>query len=182
MKSQGALRAVIALVGICLAACSEPRTPSVQGVVLKPGQSVEATNKFGSVKISYVSPLKREFKLDGQARTVELIARPSPFLGERGLYDPAGCLVIGMPLCETPRLVVEEATHDFDSYDQAYAFLHQGSAVMDWVYTSDGLVVGLGREPGRDQVNVEVRQLTIHGQKPVGLRGARNGNIRLATS
>jgi hypothetical protein len=111
-----------------------------------------------------------------------MIVRPEPWLGELGLYDPAGCFVIVVPLCRTPRLVVGEAFHDFDSYDQLYAFVYQGSAVMDWVYTSDGLLVGFGRSPARDQINVDVRQLTIHGRKPVALRGARDGEIRLTTT
>lgn len=174
-----AVATVMALVCACQTDCSEPPNAYVQGAVLRPGQRVEATNKFGSVRISYVSPLKRKFAWDGESRTIKLIARPEPFLGESGLYDPAGCWVIIVPLCRTPRLVVEEAGHDFKSYDEIYAFLVQGSAVMDWVYTSDGLVVGFGRAPSRDQVNIEVRQLTIHGQKPIGLRGASNGNIRM---
>jgi hypothetical protein len=140
---------------------------------------VEATNKFGSVRVTYVTRLKRKFDWDGTSRVIRLIARPEPFEGEAGLYDPADCWAIVIPLCQTPRLVVEEAFHDFDSYDQIYAFLYQGSAVMDWVYTSDGLVVGFGRQPDRDQLIIEVKQLTIHGRKPAGLRGARNGDVHL---
>lgn len=176
MKLNWAVASVLALVGACLTGCAEHSTP-IQGVVLRPGQSVEATNKFGSVRVSYVSPLKRKFEWDGDSQTIKLIARPEPFDGESGLYDPADCFLT----CQTPRLVVEEAGHDFDSYDQIYTFLVQGSAVMDWVYSSDGLVVGFGRSPTREQINIYVKQLTIHGQKPIGLHGARNGAIRLVS-
>lgn len=165
-----------------LAACNPLAAAPVREVVLHPGESIHATNKFGSVNVTYVSPLKRKFEWDGQSRVVKMIPRPEPWLGELGLYDPAACFMILLPLCRTPRLVVEEAFHDFDSYDQLYAFIYQGSAVMDWVYTSDGLLVGFGRSPGREQINVDVRQLTIHGRKPVALRGARNDNIHLIVS
>jgi hypothetical protein len=50
---------------------------------------------------------------------------------------------------------------------------------MDWVYTSDGLLVGFSRSPEREQINVDIRQLTIHGRKPMALRGARDRAIRL---
>src|SRR5436190_7440265 len=133
-----------------LAACSGLSNTSVTGAVLQPGQSIEATNRFGSVRVSYVSTLERKFEWGGKARVVHMIARPDPFRGELGLYNPADCFVILLPLCRTPRLVVAEAVHDFDSYDQLYAFVREGSAVMDWAYTSDGLLVGFGRTPGRE--------------------------------
>src|SRR5437660_2255624 len=67
------------------------------------------------------------------------------------------------------RLVVEEASIDFGKEDQIYAFLKQSSAYMDWVYTSDGLVVGFGRTPSRKQSNIDLWQILRRGQKPVGL-------------
>jgi hypothetical protein len=168
------------LMGLCCAMSSgvQAENSPIRQVVLHPGQSVEAANKFGRVKVSYVSPVKRKYEWDGKSRIVKMIPRPEPWLGELGLYDPADCYFM---LCRMPRLVVEEAYHDFDSYDQIYAFLWQGSAVMDWVYTSDGLLVGFGRSPDRGQINVDVRQITLRGKKPSGLRGARNGAIHLTS-
>jgi hypothetical protein len=168
-------------VTVALAACSGPSNTPVAGAVLQPGQSIEATNRFGSVRVSYVSAQERKFEWDGKSRVVKMIARPEPFLGELGLYDPAECFVLLVPLCRTPRLVVLEAAHDFDSYDQLYAFIREGSAVMDWAYTTDGLLVGFGRSPGREQVDVNVRQLTIRGHRPARLQGARNQNIQMLT-
>jgi hypothetical protein len=161
--------------GIAFIACAGDLR--VKGDVLRPGQSIEATNKFGSVRVSYISPTERKFEWDGKARTVKMRVRPEPFDGEVGLYDPAECLV----LCRTPRLVVQEGVRDFPGYDQVYAYLYEENASMDWVYTSDGLVVGFGRSPGREQINIDVRQITIHGRKPTALKGARGGAIRLIT-
>ena len=153
---------------------------NVTGGVLHPGESIEARNRFGSVRVAYAAPLKRRYSWDSHSRVVTMIARPEPWLGEQGLYDPANCFVLVIPLCQTPRLVVAEATHDFATYEELYAFLYQGGAVMDWVYTSDGLLVGFGRQPLRQQINVDVRQLTIQGRKPQALKGARDRDIRLA--
>lgn len=72
----------------------------VPGVVLKQGESIEATHKFGPVKISYIAPLKRKFEWDGQSRVVKILLPMEPgrspdptvtgkpdFVG--GLYPPS---------------------------------------------------------------------------------------------
>lgn len=40
------------------------------------------------------------------------------------------------------RLLVRQAQRHFGSYEEIYAALYTSSEVMDWVYTSEGLVVG----------------------------------------
>jgi hypothetical protein len=106
-----------------------------------------------------------------------MIPRPEPFEGRWGLYEPADTLIFFVP---DTRLVVEESVIDFENYDEIYAFLYQGSAVEDWVYTPDGLVVGFGRSPERFQINVDLYQILIHGKRPIALRGARPSNIRFS--
>ena len=50
----------------CLLLCNlVAKEMEVPGAVLKLGESIEATNKFGPVKISYVSPKERKFEWDG---------------------------------------------------------------------------------------------------------------------
>lgn len=170
------LAVLLCAVALAIAGCARsPETP-VREAVLQPGEVIEASNKFGTVRVAYVSPREREFTWDGQSRTIKMIARPEPFLDELGLYEPAACFPI---FCRFPRLVVREARHDFPNYEALYKFVYAGSAVMDWAYTSDGLLVGFGRTPEREQINVDVRQLTVRGQKPFDLRGARDGNVRL---
>lgn len=161
---------------LAVTGCARSSDTPVRETVLRPGETIEASNKFGTVRVAYVSPRERKFTWDGQSRTIKMIARPEPFQDELGLYEPAGCFPI---FCRTPRLVVREARHDFQNYEALYAFIYQGSAVMDWAYTSDGLLVGFGRSPEREQINVDVRQLTVRGQKPSALRGARDRNVRL---
>ena len=70
-----------------------------------------------------------------------MIPRRQPFHGRLGLYEPAdswGCNP------REVRLVVDEAVRDFNNVAEVHSFLRQGAAIMDWVYTSDGLVVGFG--------------------------------------
>ncbi len=150
--------------------------PAVNGAVLFPGQSIEATNKNGKVRISYVTSIKRKYEWDGKVKIVKMIPRKEPFSGRLGLYQPANSW--GLNPFEI-RLVVEEASIDFGKEDQIYAFLKQSSAYMDWAYTSDGLVVGFGRTPSRKQSNIDLWQILLRGQKPVGLIGARREQIVL---
>lgn len=168
----GALIGLLCIAGIKMYAEDSP----VTGAVLSPRQSVEATNKNGTIKISYMTPIKRKYEWDGKTRVVKMIRRSEPFQGRLGLYNPADSW--GLNPFEI-RIVVEEAVRDFDNEDQIYAFLRQSSQIMDWVYTSDGLVIGFGRTPARNQINVDLWQILLHGKKPSGLKEANPNAIRL---
>ena len=168
----------IVIIFVCsffIASCSE--NVAVQGNVLHAGQTVSARNKFGSVRITYVDPYSRRFEWDGGSRVIRMRARPEPFQGRSGLYDPADSFGVNLQV----RAVVEEGTVNLDSYDQLYAMLYEGSDILDWVYSPDGLVVGFGRNSTRDQINIDLYQLLVRGEKPHGLRGARPDLIRLTS-
>jgi len=166
---------LLVLATVIIGSCSPAPKTVVRGAVLSPGEAVIATNRFGTVRVSYVSGLKRRFEWDGHSRVVKMIPRSEPFLGELGLYEPADTWLFSL----RTRLSVGEAVHNFGSYEEAYAFLRQSSAVLDWVYTSDGLVVGFGRFDNRNQINIDLRQILINGQKPKALRGARDKMVQL---
>jgi ribosomal protein S16 len=134
--------------------------------VLKPGQSVLATNKYGNVEISYVSPTSRSFRWRNISRIVKMTPRQGSYLGALGLYDPAAS-----DGDDGVRLVVQESNLYFKNYEEIYAFLHQSSEVKDWVYTSDGLVVGFSLTEHRNQANIDLWQLFIDKKKPSALRG-----------
>lgn len=166
---------IVFLGSINLLSCSGSKNNAVKETVLSPGQSVEATNKYGTVRLSYVSPVKRKYEWDGKSRIVKMIVRDEPFQGKLGLYEPADSWVF---LSTKTRLVVQEAVRHFDNEEQIKAALIEGSAVMDWVYTNDGLVIGFGRSPARRQINIDLFQFLLRGQKPSTLAGARPSNIR----
>jgi hypothetical protein len=146
------------------AAAAPPRE-----TVLRAGETIEATNNNGTVRISYVSPVRRKYEWDGRARTITLLARDEPFQGRLGLYEPASSW--GLNPFET-RLVVQESIRHFRSMEEVEKALVESSRIMDWVYTSDGLVVGFGRSPARKQINIDVWQVLVRGEKPRALKGS----------
>jgi hypothetical protein len=96
-----------------------------------------------------------------------MIRRPEPFQGKTGLYEPADSM--GLNSLET-RLVVEESVRDFQSEAEMKAALLEGSDLMDWVYTEDGLIVGFGRTPSRNQIDVDVCSFCCRVGNQRGLR------------
>lgn len=148
--------------------------------VLTPGMKISAINKNGEFSIRYVDSHRREFGWNGETKIVGMYTRPERYSppgdieskGYLGLYNPAtGRAKV--------RLVVQEALKHFSTEDNVYRFLRQGSAVNDWVYTDDGLMVGFSETPSRNQMNIEVWQILLNGEKPTGLRGSRPENISI---
>ena len=160
------------------------RSPAPHETVLVPGMTILASNKAGSVRISYVDALTRKYQWEGGSRTIRLIPREERFNyegqigdGILGLYDPADTWLFSF----RPRLVVQEAERHFASEQEVRKFLIVSRDVMDWVYTDDGLVVGFSRTTERgNQMNVDVWQLMINDAKPEKLDGARPESIKIA--
>ena len=148
----------------------------IREVVMVPGMTIEASNKNGVVSIRYVSPRKREYRWNGKRQVVRMIPRPERFLGMLGVYNPASTW---LPFSFRPRLVVQESIRDFASMEEISKFLIQGSAYMDWVYTPDGLTVGFGESPPRNEVDVDVWQILLNGEKPKDIPGARPDQIKV---
>jgi hypothetical protein len=147
-----------------------PYTYKIHETVLRPGECITATNRFGMIKISYVSPRARLYQWDHFREKRTLLQRSERWYGAYGIYDPADAFFF----VPKARLVLEEGIKNFRTMKQIEAELYEGSAVMDWVYTNDGLVLGFGRVPERgNQVNVELYQYLLNGKKPTHIAGAR---------
>ena len=162
-----------------LVACGEsvPTEPySYTELAMEPGMHIEATNKNGTVFIEYIDPLKRRFRWDDYDEERTLIPRKKRFMGELGAYDPADAYIWEV---FTPRIVVRDSQLHFDSMSDIDKWLYQSSDVLDWVYTDDGFVVGFRKKPSRKQVNIEVFQLYLNGEKPAKLEGSRPENIKV---
>jgi len=163
---------------ISVAACDHnPNVTPVRDAVLKSGETVEATNSNGKVKISYVTAQKRRYEWNGRSRVITMIPREEPFDGKLGLYEPADSW--GFVFWKE-RLVVQESVINFANLNEVDAFLRQTKDYMDWVYSSDGLVVGFGRTPARNQVNIDLWQLLLRGEKPKQLSGSKSDAIRIS--
>ena len=166
---------LVGMAALLLSACADHT--ATHDTVLGPGQSVTADNQSGHIRVVYVGPATRRFELDGRSRTIRMTQRPAMFDRRSGIYDPADWF---WPWAPSLRIVCDESVINFDTIDELYAFL-AGQRSMDWVYTTDGLVVGFDRTPARHQVNVDVYQLLVRGKKPKALRDARPSAIRLVS-
>lgn len=170
------VRSALCFFSLMFASCNKPRESiSVRETVLREGQIVEATNNNGTVKIAYVDSVTRKYVWDGHERVVKLIPRQEPFQGKLGIYEPADAWLIPI----RTRLVVEEAIRSFDSEEQIKTALIESRDYLDWVYTDEGLVVGFGRTSSRRQVNIDLWQFLLRGQKPSHLPGATPERILL---
>ena len=143
-------------------------------LAMKPGMIIEANNKNGTVTIEYLSPLERRYKWDGYDEKRTLIPRKEKFDGLLGAYDPASTYIWEV---FSPRIVADDSKRNFKNMEDLKAKLYEGSAVLDWVYTDDGLVIGFSKSPSRNQVNISVYQYTINNKKPSSIEGSRPENI-----
>ncbi|MFK5892749.1 MAG: hypothetical protein QM504_05980 [Pseudomonadota bacterium] len=124
----------------------------------------------------YISPLERRYKWGGFDEKRILIPRKERWLGLLGAYEPATAYIWEI---FNPRIVANDSQIHFNNMDEVKKWLYQSSAIMDWVYTDDGLVVGFAKTSSRNQVNIDVYQLYINGKKPSKLEGSRPGNIKV---
>ena len=143
-------------------------------LAMQPDMVIEASNKNGTVIIEYISPLERRYKWGDHNEKRTLIPRKQRFTGRLGAYDPASAYFWEI---FAPRIVADDSQLHFENMKDLKTWLFQGSAVSDWVYTDDGLVVGFFESPSRNQVNIDVYQLYINGEKPSKLDGSRPDNI-----
>jgi len=76
---------------------------------------------------------------------------------------------------------LEEGQQHFCSQDEAVEWLTYGwnKQGINLVYTSDGLAVGFVEIKHRSQINVNVWQIYINGEKPINLKGAQNDQITI---
>ena len=138
---------------------------------------VKATNDNGSVEIKYLSPLEREYRWGAYIERRTLTPRKERWDRKLGAYEPAESSIFNI---FQPRIVAEDSQLHFENYDEVYTWLKQGSEVLDWVYTDTGFVVGFSTSESRNQVNIEVYQIYINGEKPVSLSGSRSGRLEIA--
>jgi hypothetical protein len=74
------------------------------------------------------------------------------------------------------RAVVEEGQQQFATAEEAVAWV-ASRRWMPFAYRNDGVVVGWTTVPEREQLNVEVWQLLVAGQRPKMLAGAADSAI-----
>jgi hypothetical protein len=166
---------LLVLLAVCLSACGDT-AGGVHEAVLRPGQRITSTNRFGTVQITYISPRTRSYEWDKFHEVRKLWLRTDRWYGSLGLYDPSPSLLFEPKV----RLVLEEGIKNFRTEEQIVAKLREANEYEDWTYNNTGLVVGFGRDPARgNQVNVDVFQYLINGKKPSFIPDSRPSQIRL---
>jgi hypothetical protein len=152
--------------------------PAKTEVVMQPGDVIEATTKSGSIKIVALDAICREYTWEGASRWVEMEPRRARWYGSLGLYFPGP----GDHWAEhngITRGVVDEGQQHFETMAAFEAWFKERSSYgMPFVWNDDGLVVGWDKYLPRSQLNVEVWQVYIAGQKPRGLPGSNNSAIK----
>lgn len=151
----------------------------VNEIVMSPGMFITAMTSEGTIRIDAGKGLERSYTWEGATRSLEMLPRHERWYGSLGLYCPGP----GEHWKEhngITRAVVEEGQQHFSSEEQALAWLVRRTW-MSYVWRSDGLVVGWGKTLERRQLNVEVWQITINGQKPTKLTGSQDEKILLTS-
>lgn len=167
---------------------SDPR------LVLTAGDTVKAKLPYGTIAITSDGGLTRTYSWDnGECQgTLDLQMRSEPWLGVDGGYNPGASLPPWWQwgACNGVRRgVVEEGHADFADVESFQAWFEDryvrwfGKNVNNRVaYTDDGLLITYSKALSRYQLNAEVIQILINGQKPTSLPGSNNTLISYRTS
>jgi hypothetical protein len=146
-------------------------------LAMSPEMQIIAANMNGQVSIEWLSPLSRKYKWDNHEEIRTLIPRKTRFMRKLGAYDPATQSIFCF-FCPI-RIVADDSMLDFNTMEEVYEYLYQGSAVLDWVYNDNGWVVGFAKVPERKQVNIHVYKITVNGKSPLQIKGSRNDAIEI---
>jgi hypothetical protein len=156
----------------------DPPIPSRNEVVMPADSTIQATTKTGTIIIRAKKGLRRYYSFDGITRYVVMIPRPERWYGSLGLYYPGPGFHWLPSHNGISRGVLEEGQRHFDSMEEAMKWLKEASQWYPTVYRDDGLVVAYGKNLTRKQLNVDVWQVYINGQKPTKMEGSNNEAIR----
>jgi hypothetical protein len=161
--------------------------------VLADGEEVVARFPDFEITVRSGGGCLRHYSWDGVTRSVYLIPRDGRWGRETGLYWP-GTGHHWRRHGSVSRAVARESVIETDSIEDALDWLRrrdstdgsvrpyrQGASVRpkghSFVYRDDGLVVGVGLWPPRGQLNVDVFQILVNGEKPTSMPGSTNDAI-----
>ncbi|QDU71867.1 hypothetical protein Pan265_17230 [Mucisphaera calidilacus] len=134
----------------------------VREEVMQPGSILIVNNSMGRFEIEYIDELTRKFTWPSSyERTIRLRPRPERFWGGIGLYTSGGGL--HFPINDL-RIVVLESHLNFKTLELAKKFIQDSSWYMEWSQDHQlGVLVGVGRDDHRVQVNFYIHQILVNG-------------------
>lgn len=158
--------------------------PSITGpteTVMTPGMRIVAKTSEGEIVIDAGRGYARSYTWDGATRSVELIPRKARWYGGLGIYYP-GPGQHWKPNKGITRGVLEEGILWFKDLNGFWAWIREARTQRDYIYSKDGLVVGWRKVLERKQLNVDVWQIMIAGQKPEDLPDNNDTQIEVTPS
>jgi hypothetical protein len=153
-----------------------PTTNGTNETVMATGMSITASNREGQITITAGEGYERKYTWDGATRSAKLWPRRTRWYGSLGIYFP-GPGQHWKSNAGITRGVLEEGVLWFKTADDALAWIKQNQMRGSCVYTDDGLMVFWKKVPARKQLNVDIWQIMIAGEKPHSLPGSRNDSV-----
>src|SRR5436190_17742829 len=171
------VRTLVLLVAAASVRCGCRERPGVlTELVMRPGSSLVVKGKDGdSLRVVAGTNYRRRYEWSGCGLDAHPCPRGKRWFGSLGIYDSAPGFAYLFSSCQgISRPVVDEGQIHFAHQETAEAWLGQLPEKSPWQTTwrNDGLVVSWGVTPGRQQINVDVWQVCINGQKPSVMIGA----------
>ena len=157
-----------------------PSNTASPEIVLTPGMEITAQTANGEIKIRAGQNYERFYTWNDATRSVKLWTRKQRWYGSLGIYYPGpgehwksnGGITRG---------VLDEGVLWFKTADDAVNWIKKArSTGVDHVFTDDGLLIGFGKVPARKQVDVDVWQIMIAGEKPHSLPGSKNDMVSVS--
>jgi hypothetical protein len=155
--------------------------PDASGVrtelVMDEGTRIEAAAPGGRLSIVAGAGNQRRYEWDGCGLDAHPCARTKRWYGSLGIYDPAPGFAYLFSSCNgISRPVVGEGQIHFADQVGAEAWLDRYARVFPetTVWTNDGLVIRWGLSRQRSQLNADVWQICIAGERTSSLAGAKD--------
>jgi hypothetical protein len=141
-------------------------------IVMCPGMAIKAKRRADDIlTITASSRTERSYDIGLLTIDTRLRPRTSRWGGSYGIYKPSGNRKI--------HTVLEEGFQYFNSPEESLDWLKRTDYLLDYIYTSDGLVVGWKyneseQQGPRKSLIVNVWQFFIGGELPANLPGSND--------
>lgn len=158
-----------------------PKSPGDSETVMRVGMKITAIGDTDQISIEGMEGYRRRYTWDGASRSATLWARKSRWYGSLGIYFPGpgqhwksnGGITRG---------VLNEGILWFGSLQSARDWISNVQPLENCEYTSTGLLIAWQKVPARKQINVDVWQIMVAGEKPTALPGAHDDRVTIEQS
>ncbi len=158
-----------------------PPTAHSNEIVMSPGTQISASTPESKIIVEAGQDYERSYTWDGATRSAKLWPRKTRWYGSLGIYFP-GAGQHWKSNGGITRGVLQEGVLWFKTTEDAVNWLADVQSLKNCVYSKGGLVVAWEKVLARKQLNVDVWQLMIGGNKPAALPGSSDEQIKVTHS